>query len=442
MLLFMLSALAMTLDGFDSAAYLDTSDPDRIVVLPAGVDFDGMRVLSSVRELGTANGGSVSAIPLDGAAGSPLPAETLITSSHEMFGVDMDVGDLDGDGLQDLVVSNALADQEGMVHIFYGGSHTWPATDADADAILRDDMPAGGFGLRVKIIPDTTGDGLNDLVIQQITRQYVPVVGRVSALWLVPGARYAGTARIDRVPDTSRYDGETMDDVGIEISWMDDVDGDHLAEIVARRSYNVFAVLLSASRRRTQDVISGAVQLTGARQSFNIHRVMTHADVDGDGRQELLIGASGRDNLQGGDQEGGIYVVPHNLPWVPGTSVVLPPQAAQWWVPVNCSQLGQTIVGVRDVDGDGDDEVAALAVDPRTNTTKVVLLRGAPGLSQRGTHIPAWGALTRGNSLEVLSLHLAAGDADGDGWDDIVVGAFQRGSQGSPNRYGLLRFGL
>jgi hypothetical protein len=432
MLLLLLSAFAMPLDDFDSAAEIDHG-PDELVVLPAGTDFDGWHVVTATQRYGRPVTGEVMAPPLDGAPRTFVWEEPLISSSQYGFARALDVGDLDGDGLPDLLVA-----RDGAVHIFYGGSHIWPSNLGLADATIGDDVPNGGLGLRVKVMPDTTGDGLNDIIISQIRRSVAPDGTRYSAVWLVPGGRYAGSIRIDQIMNASRYDGETNDDVGSRVSWMEDIDGDLLPEIVVSRYVHTLTVLLSSQRAPTQGIIAGAVQLQGIRSSYYVH-TMTQADVDGDGYKELVVEASERDHVAGGDPEGAIYVVPRSLPWVPGSSIVLPPRASIWWVPNQSERLGRNLVGVPDIDGDGDDEVAACSKDPTTGEQMVVLLRGGPRLAEPGVHTPRWDALTRTPTLQLDEPILAVGDADGDGRNDLVFSAFYRST---PNRYALLRFGL
>jgi hypothetical protein len=435
MLLILISAWAMPLSRFDSAADLG-APPEHFAVLPAGEDFEGYRVLASSPQYGP-DGGALVAVPLDDAPWTFPTTELLITSVDFSFGKSFDVADLDGDGLNDLVISHSEYLTDGRVHIFYGGAHTWPATDLDADAVLLDDVAGGGLGYSVKAVPDMTGDGLPDLLLQQLVRSSRQ--GREQpALWLVPGGRYVGDMPIDMVPGTFRYDGTSNDVLGADVTWMEDVDGDLLPEIVARLNRFETAVLLSGHRLQVQDVRSNAVILA-INHAELVKSVMTHADIDGDGQQELLIGGSARDQVPGADAEGGIYVVPHNLPWTPGTTLNLPPVAARWWVPVNCARLGQTIARLPDLDGDGDDEIVSTAIDPRSGLNQIILLRGAPNLAHRGMHTPAWEAMSSTPQLRMWMPLLMVGDADGDGRDDVVFDVMR---EGRPDRYGLLRFGL
>jgi hypothetical protein len=83
------------------------------------------------------------------------------------FGAALAAGDLNGDGHQDLIVGTPLSDvgssyAAGHVFVFLGG----PSFDATSDFVLRDPVPEGGanFGTAVAT-GDLNGDGVDDLVV-------------------------------------------------------------------------------------------------------------------------------------------------------------------------------------------------------------------------------------------------------------------------------------
>jgi hypothetical protein len=140
-------------------------------------------------------------------------------------------------------------------------------------------------------------------------------------------------------------------------------------------------------------------------------------DADGDGLDDLLLGAPGAD----GDLLGSGAV---DLYWNTGTTF---DAAAAWQVfgEVPYEHLGMRLAAVGDVDGDGfDDLVAAAPLHDGPNGADGVV-RWFPG-SATGLSGAAW-TLEGAESGELGRGLAALGDVDGDGFDDFAIG--EPGSQ-------------
>ncbi len=94
-----------------------------------------------------------------GAAFTPLYALFTVEPSSD-FATDIcGLADLDGDGAGEIAVgAPAGAGGRGAVHVFSGAAGTLLGTIEGLD-------DGSGFGASVSAVPDTTGDGLNDLLV-------------------------------------------------------------------------------------------------------------------------------------------------------------------------------------------------------------------------------------------------------------------------------------
>ena len=369
-------------------------------------------------------------------------------------------GDVNGDGLADLIVGAPKSDPAGgsaagRSYVVFGQTGT---TAIDLSAVAAG---TGGFvingqctldysGYSVASAGDINGDGLADLIVGasksdpatggSAGRSYV-VFGKTGTAAIDLSAVSAGTGGfVINGQCASDYSGDSVASAG-------DVNGDGLADLIvgakrsdpaggsnAGRSYVVFgktgttAIDLSSVAAGTGGfVINGqcALEQSGI-------RVSSAGDVNGDGLADLIVGAP-YSSPAGGTNAGRSYVVfgqtgttAINLSAVAaGTGgFVINGQGAS-------DQSGYSVASAGDVNGDGlaDLVVGALNADPsagsnagrsyvvfgQTGTTAINLSAVAAGIGGFVINGQCAGDLA-GNSVA------SAGDINGDGLADLIIG--------------------
>ncbi|NLS80206.1 MAG: DNRLRE domain-containing protein [Chloroflexi bacterium] len=146
----------------------------------------------------------------------------------------------------------------------------------------------------------------------------------------------------------------------------------------------------------------------GARFGYSVRGA---GDVNGDGYDDLIIGAPDYDHDQGDEGRAYLYL---------GSATGL--SAAPAWVVESDradARLGSAVSGAGDVNGDGyDDIIISAPAYPVAEWGKgrvTVYHGGADGLAA----VPAWHVDSVGRPLAVA----AAGDVNGDGYGDVIIGS-------------------
>jgi len=141
------------------------------------------------------------------------------------------LGDLDGDGLDEVVIGDPDEDapgrEAGRVLIFSDLSGASPALD-DADVILEGGVREGRFGTSVAVVGDVDGDGISEVVGGAPETDPGGTDSGTVALWFGGSlsTQYVSTADV-------RVYGDAEDaSAGREPASAADIDGDGLAELV------------------------------------------------------------------------------------------------------------------------------------------------------------------------------------------------------------------
>jgi hypothetical protein len=319
------------------------------------------------------------------------------------FGQSVDgAGDVDGDGADDVIVGAPLGTPpEGSAHVVSGrtGAYLWSWTG---------DAPGDRFGYAVCGAGDVDADGVPDLA--------------VGAPLADGGGTFAGRVRVFSGADGAvlhTFDGAAWDQLGFSLGAVGDLDGD------GRDDLAVGAPLAdgTAFNSGSAYVFSGAsgaalYVLHGAAAGDRLGSVVRGAgDVNADGTPDLVVGIPAADvaAIDSGAVEVRSGVDGALLLAVSGTKA---------------GEFLEVGAGAGDVDRDGYADVlvgspAADGTGPESGLARLV--SGRTGLELRTFS----GRATRDWFGAAVA---AAGDTDGDGRPDLVIGA--PGHDDEPDKHG------
>jgi hypothetical protein len=371
-------------------------------------------------------GNQVAIVVSDGGARYPITIDPLSTTpnwtaeSNQAFAwfgwSAASAGDVNGDGFSDVIVGALLFDNgetdEGRVFVYHGsatGLSTTPSWTAESN------QAGAQFGNSVASAGDVNGDGFSDVIVGAPEFDSPEAnEGRVFV--------YHGSATgLSTTPSWTAESNQAGARFGWSVSSAGDVNGDGFSDVIvgAHRFDNpeldegrVFVYHGSATGLSTTP--SWTAESNQALAQFG-NSVASAGDVNGDGFSDVIVGARFFDN---GETDEGRAFVYHGSATGLSTS-------ANWTAESNqaSAQFGYSVSWAGDVNGDGFSDVIVGALgfsNGEANEGRVFVYHGsATGLSTSAN----WTAESNQASAQFGYSVSWAGDVNGDGFSDVIVGA-------------------
>ena len=360
------------------------------------------------------------------------------------------LGDLDGDGVPDVVVGAFLDDDggpaQGAVYVLFlnpdGSVRTHAKISETRGGFTGDLDPGDQFGRACCAIGDLDGDGVVDLAVgANFDDDGGTDVGAVWVLFLNPDGTVKGHQKISALEGGFAGVLDPLDEFGRAFAPLGDFDGDGVLDLAVSSPYDddgawnagaVWVLFLNPDgtvkgHQKISQTRGGFNQVIGERDYFGWS--LASLDLDLDGTRDLVVGEVLDDD---GDENAGAVWVLFLAPDGPvGRSQKISQLAGGFTGELDTpDQFGVSVAVPGDLTGDGVPDLAVGAVkysDGALETGSVFVLY----MNRDGT-VSGHHRFGRSGGAEPLPLRrwdwlgsslAPLGDINGDGFPDLVSGA-------------------
>ena len=361
--------------------------------------------------------------PTEEEFGEYLDAAHTQSGSHvgDYFGSALGSGDVNGDGYGDLIVGAYGHDENG---IHSGAAYLFLSPFSQDQSPIRflGMEPKDHAGLNVHISPDLSGDGVGDIVISAPYNKTV---------YIFRSQSFGSLPQNDIFLDQADHIiiGENAGDyIGWSLASTGDIDGDGNHELLigadgvdygsfsGGMTYLLFSQTLSSQTRFNIEIADR--KFVGDQALANAGQSVASEDLDGDGLDDIIIGADGGD--EGAENGGSVYVnFGSNLQ---AQDLRLSNSDITLYTRTPFSEAGSKLATGGDCNGDGyrDLLIGAPSPEPTRIDSSAFLLLG--GNINNGALEDSASQFVGNYDNTGYSVSFSP-DIDGDGYEEVVIGA-------------------
>jgi hypothetical protein len=355
-----------------------------------------------------------------------VDGESTPTPDYIGYHDNIGFGDVDGDGTDELLLGGWYIDG------YVGGVYVLPAEDyasfGGKASSYDDAMVSGAFefnylGAIGPRMDDVDGDGVSDLVVGGHD-YYNASEGNVAVAIFSGGSGVSGALGPGDADVTiSGSDGFKRATIASHL----DFDGDGVAEVTYGDGYAYYGsgdpdnykgrVAIFSDPTGSPDLDDADTLFTGVDAYDYVGDTVGGGDLDGDGYDDLVVGSWGDDDEAGA---AGAYYVILGASALWSDDTIDTASDIKFLGPAKSAEMGQAVEpAVGDFDDDGELDLALSAFE--AHTVLVHMSAGSRWGTQRASSADA--VITSTGLPDDFGVGLVAGDFDGDGADDLAIGA-------------------